>query len=91
MNLTKRQKMVVMLTEGPHTIWDLRKQIGGKVKDIVDDLEHIKKSLNKMLKIGPSKCLDCGFTTKKMKFVALSRCPKCKSERTSDPIIQIKD
>ena len=89
MEQTKRQRMVLFLKE-PKTIWDLRKEFGGTVKDIVDHLEHIKKSVSKRMSLTPSECWSCGFKTKKEKFVALSRCPKCRSKYTTDPIIQIR-
>ena len=89
--LTKRQQISRFL-KNPQTIWELRSQFGGKVKDLVDDLEHIRKSVGeKNMNITTSRCYDCGFITKKTKFVALSHCPKCKSERTSDPVVQIKE
>lgn len=91
MKLTRRQQLIVLLTESPKTIKELASTFRCSIKDVRFDLDHVKKSVKDKLVVVPSQCVDCSFQTKKDKFVALSRCPKCRSQRTTDPSIYIKE
>ncbi len=83
---TRRQQLVLLLEEGPTTVFGLAERLGVKVSEVVSDLEHVGRSLRGRLRVGEARCRDCGFTMKRDgRFTAPSRCPKCKSERTTEP------
>ncbi len=61
------------------------------VTDVIDDLEHIRRSLGKRFEIIPAVCERCDFTfSKRDRLSPPSRCPKCRSERTAGPWVQTR-
>ncbi len=89
---TRRQEIGEMLKQRPLSIYELAEVLGVKVNIILDDLNHIKKSLPSSQKIllFPARCQKCGFRfSKRTRLTRPSRCPKCKSERIKAPVIQI--
>lgn len=92
MALTHRQQIMQHLREGPSTVRDLATLVGVRIRQIVEDLEHIRRSLRgQKLKVQPAECTACGmaFTSRK-RLTAPSRCPRCRSERTSEPVFWIE-
>lgn len=93
---TRRERIVKLLTRNePASLDDLCQEL--KVFDkrlILEDLHHIALTLrrtNSKLIMLPPTCLSCGFVFKDLKKPKLpSRCPKCKSERITQPLFQIK-
>ncbi|WXG41751.1 MAG: transcriptional regulator [Candidatus Freyarchaeum deiterrae] len=93
---TRRQKIVKLLsTNEPVSLDDLCLEL--KVFDrklILEDLHHIAITLRKTdskLVMAPPTCLRCGFVFKELKKPKMpSRCPKCKSERITQPLFQIR-
>ena len=82
--------MMALLENGPVTVRMLAASMEMRVKDVADDLQHLRRSLGKRLEVGPSECEACGNTVRRdTRFTAPSRCPRCKSERTSEPELQI--
>jgi hypothetical protein len=85
---TRRQKLAERLAEGPMTVKDLAATLGLRVKDVVDDLEHVRRSARGNLKVKPAECESCGLVfTSRRRLTAPSRCPHCRSERTTEPLL----
>ena len=83
MEQTRRQEITAMLRERDWTLDDLARNFVVHKKVIIDDLEHIARSVPKpaRLKIQPPTCDGCGFRFKdRAKFNDPSRCPQCKNE-----------
>ncbi|MEM3563716.1 MAG: hypothetical protein QXR19_10835 [Candidatus Jordarchaeaceae archaeon] len=93
---TRREKIVKLLSTGePVSLDELCRMLGVFDRKIVlEDLSHIAQTLKKKnikLVMLPPSCLKCGFVFKDLSRPKLpSRCPKCKNERISQPIFQIK-
>jgi predicted Zn-ribbon and HTH transcriptional regulator len=88
---TQRQQIIEIISQNPATVRQLAEALHLRMADVVEHLNHVQRSLKKTLAIGPAVCLHCGFTlTQRRKFTAPSRCPLCKSENTSEPLISIK-
>lgn len=61
-------------------------------KDVLKHIEHIRKTLrneDKKLVVIPPECKSCGFNEYDNKVNIPSRCPNCKSERTTEPVFAI--
>lgn len=88
---TRRQRIVELLREQPFTVRALAHELGLGINALVDDLRHIRRSQGKALRVSPSCCEACGQQIRRDdRFIAPSRCPRCKSERTSEPEIWIR-
>jgi predicted Zn-ribbon and HTH transcriptional regulator len=62
------------------------------MRSVVEDLEHVQRSLrDERMAVDPAQCKGCGFAfAKRARFTAPSRCPVCKGESTSEPLIRIE-
>jgi len=59
--------------------------------EIIEDLGHIQRSLGGRLVVGDSECEACGHVLRReRRFTAPSRCPRCRSERTSEPLLSVR-
>ena len=86
---TRRQIIIDLLAEGSQTAKQLAAAMEMKVNDLLDDLEHIRKS-RKDLKIEPARCEKCGFGFGgRHKLSTPSRCPDCRSERVAGPWLSL--
>lgn len=83
MELTRRQEITAMLRDGEWTLEELARNFVVSKKIIIDDLEHIARSVvrpSRLLIYAPS-CDHCGYRFKdRAKFNDPSRCPRCKNE-----------
>ena len=62
MSLTRRQELIAQLENGPATLRELAERLGLRVRDVVDDLEHIRRSLSdRKLLVDPAVCLKCNY------------------------------
>lgn len=90
-----RQRIVERLTNGELSFDELRRELEIPARVLEDDLRHIDRSLRRgstRLRVDPARCLACGFTftdRAPRRFQAPSRCPRCRSERISEPRFQI--
>jgi predicted Zn-ribbon and HTH transcriptional regulator len=94
-SLTRRQQLVRRLSAAPATVRDLAAELGLQIRQVVEDLEHIRRSLRskreKELKMQPAECERCEMVfTDRQRFTAPSRCPRCRSERTTHPVLWIE-
>jgi transcriptional regulator len=91
MSLTRRQELIAHLEAGSTTVRDLADLMTLRVRDVVDDLEHIVRSLGpRKLHIDPATCLHCDYAFDgRRRFTKPSRCPNCRSERITWPVLRI--
>ena len=93
---TRREKIIKILsTSEPISLDELCQELG--IFDrrlILEDLHHIALTLKRTgskLVMSPPTCLKCGFVFMGLKKPKMpSRCPKCKNERITQPLFQIK-
>jgi len=80
--MTRRQQIIQILQESKQTAQQLANYFQCKLKDVIEDLEHIEKTIKpKKLKIIPAYCKSCNFIFKeRSKISKPSKCPRCKSE-----------
>jgi len=90
--MTRREEITTLLEKEPLSAHELALRFEALPQDIVEDLEHIKKSIKpKKLVVIPAKCEDCGFVFKEReKIKKPSKCPKCRGERIFAPLFKIK-
>jgi predicted Zn-ribbon and HTH transcriptional regulator len=63
-------------------------ELGRPIKDIVDDLEHIRKSED--VKVIWATCDKCEFVFEgRKKLTKPGKCPECRSERVAGPWFRI--
>ncbi len=92
--LTIRQRINKLLSESTMTAKDLSAILGIKEKEVCDHLPHVEKSLSKGLTLIAQhpECLRCGFIfEKRQRFTIPSRCPKCKSESVTAPLLSVTE
>ena len=92
MELTRRQEIMTMLRDGEWTLDELARNFVVSKKVIIDDLEHIARSVPRpsRLQIHPPTCEGCGYRFKdRAKFNDPSRCPMCKNEHLRSQRFQI--
>jgi transcriptional regulator len=91
MSRTRRQLMVDQLLEYPCTVRDLAGSLNMRLRDVADDLAHVRRSVGKRLQVSPAVCERCGREVDRAaRFTAPSRCPDCRSERLSEPELWIE-
>ncbi len=80
------------LEAAPSTVRDLAELMGLRVSDIVDDLEHVVRSLSdRKLLVDPAECLKCGYAFEdRRRYTRPSRCPSCRSERITWPELRVE-
>jgi len=91
---TVRRSILALLENGPCTALELSVAVRRPEKDVLDHLEHLRKSLrpgNRRLVVSPAKCRECGFVFRKRERVkSPGRCPLCKGEAISDPAFLVE-
>ena len=90
--MTRRQQITEMLQQNKQTAQQLANYFQTTLKEILEDLEHIQKSIKpKKLKISPAYCRKCNFAFKERdKISKPSKCPRCRSEWIEAQMFEIK-
>jgi transcriptional regulator len=87
---TRREQLVHFLTSAEHTPRDLATLMRLPIRDLLDDLDHVRRSYLGSFTIKPAVCRSCGFLfDQRDKMNTPSRCPTCKSERVAGPWLRI--
>lgn len=63
------------------------------VKEVSEDLEHVKKSLkhsDERLVVEPAVCRKCQFVFSETTYAKPSKCPECKGTWVQEPHIGIR-
>ena len=92
MELTRRQEIMVLLRDGEWTLDELARNFVVSKKIIINDLEHIARSVPRpsRLLIRPPTCEGCGYCfTGRSRFSDPSRCPRCKNEHLASQRFRI--
>jgi transcriptional regulator len=93
---TFRRRLIDRLKKDELGFEELRRELDAPARALEDDLRHVERSLkhcSERLRIEPSRCLGCGFTFNGRAgrhLHAPRRCPRCRSERISDPRFRIE-
>ena len=88
-----RRNLIDLLRDNPMTLSQLARALDANPKDLASDIEHLQKSLRHSeyeLDITPAECRKCGFIFGTHKLRKPSRCPECKGERLTEPVLEIK-
>lgn len=92
---TSRQRIVEILRREEMGFEELRRELEVPARALEEDLRHVERSLRRgseRLRIDPAACRACGFVFRdrvSKHLHAPSRCPRCRSERISDPRFRI--
>lgn len=80
--MTRRQQIIEILEQNGQSAQQLANYFQTTVKDILEDLEHIDKSIKpRKLKITPAYCKSCNFVFRgREKISRPTKCPRCNSE-----------
>ena len=79
---TRRETIAGLLQRGERTAKDLASLCRANTKDVLSDLEHIRRSVGRRFRIDPALCGKCDFVFEtRSKLQTPSRCPECKNER----------
>lgn len=87
-----RKDLIDYLHDSPNTIRGLASVFRVKAAELEADLEHIQQSLkhtDKTLQVTPARCKKCGFQFGTDKLSKPSRCPECRSQWLSEPVVEV--
>ena len=88
-----RKDLIPILLEQPYSVHDLAQLLEEHPKEVEQDLVHFLKSLKHLpyrAVIEPATCKHCGFVFHKDKLHKPGRCPQCKGNWISAPLISIE-
>jgi predicted Zn-ribbon and HTH transcriptional regulator len=92
---TVRQRLGELLRQGEWGFEELRRELEIPARALEEDLRHVERSLKRggeRLQVEPARCISCGFNFRERAarhLHAPGRCPRCRSERISDPRFHI--
>jgi len=84
--MTRRQLIQEMLEAKACTLKEISAMFGITVKHAEEEVMHVVKTSKQHFDIAHAKCVKCKFIfSKRDRLTKPSRCPKCKSERITQP------
>lgn len=87
-----RRELISLLEQEPLTVHEIAHLMGCPVSEVIDALEHLRKSLRhreQRMEVEPARCRKCGFTFSAEKLSRPSRCPRCHGRWITQPRIRI--
>jgi len=88
---TRRERLEELLEKGEYTVEHLARFLDAPVRNVVDDLEHVRLSASDRFEMIPPECEGCGFVfDDRTKVRRPSRCPKCRDERIDGPWFTVR-
>jgi predicted Zn-ribbon and HTH transcriptional regulator len=93
---TARQALRRILLREELSFSALREWLGLSVRRLEEELRHVERTargVGERLVVGPARCLACGFEFRdrgSRHLHAPGRCPRCRSERITDPTFRIE-
>jgi len=87
-----RKALIDLLLNRPTRLYDIARPLQLHVKDVEDDLIHLKKTLKHepyRLLIHPAQCRRCGFVFSTEDLHKPGTCPECKGTWISQPLFEI--
>lgn len=89
---TRRELITQTLRGAPMTPRQLAAALDMRVRDVLADLPHVRRSLGRDLRVTPARCSRCDFTfTRRRRLSTPSRCPDCRTERIDGPWLQVRE
>ena len=90
---TIRQQITALLQKDELTALEISALVGRREKEVVEHLEHIRRSLKGQglrLVVQASHCQQCGYLFKERQRLSRpGRCPGCKGSHLSQPVFTI--
>lgn len=83
-----RKELIEYLQHHKSSISELARQFEAKPADIIEEMEHIRKTLRHeglRMRITPASCRKCHFVFNRDKLDKPGKCPKCKSTWIQEP------
>ena len=93
MSGTRRQQIAQILRTGRANVQDIARKLQVPIKQVLDDLAHVKKSVRPGEKwvVEDAECTACGFVFRgRERLGTPSRCPECRSEQIRDAAFEIR-
>ena len=89
----RREQIYDLLKKKEWTAQELANYFQIELKWILDDLNHLAKSIKpKKVKIKPAYCKSCGFVFKeRSRLKSPSKCPRCKKEWIQAALLRVED
>ncbi len=90
---TRRERIASLLRNRALTPSQLAGELDATPELIVDDLEHVARSLDGKggeLLVAPPTCRECGFDGFDDRLNRPSRCPECRNESIAEPEVTIR-
>ena len=91
---TLREALRAALGEGPASARDLSERVGARERDVVEHLEHLRRSLaarGEELAMDPASCLACGYVFRgRERLTRPSACPRCRGTRIEPPVFRVQ-
>ena len=87
-----RLKELLQTRESGYTLKEIQDIMEAKRQALLMDLRHLQMSLrhtSATLLMVPPECRACGFTFRVEHPKAPSRCPRCKSDKVTDPVFRV--
>ena len=87
-----RKHLLDLLTEEPHSVSRLARELGLPRADIEDDLRHMIRTARAgghQVTIVPARCRSCGFTFDEGRLAKPGRCPSCRQSRILEAQISV--
>jgi len=89
--MTRRQEIIRLLEAGEWSLYQLANHFKTTAKEILLDFNHIPLTIHpRKIRVRPAQCKVCGFVFKeRSRFSRPTKCPCCKSESVSPPMLRI--
>ena len=87
-----RRELIAVLLNNPWRISELARELRVPMREILDDLRHVARSLKKseyIFQMVPATCHQCGFAFSPDKIARPGKCPQCRSTWIDEPVVQV--
>jgi predicted Zn-ribbon and HTH transcriptional regulator len=90
---TSRQAIAEYLREQEATPSELAAELDETVEGVLTDVEHVANTLagtGEQVVVQPPQCRECDFDRFDTRLNVPSRCPECRSERITEPVLRVR-
>ena len=88
-----RKGLIPLLLDHPMTVVEIAGQLGVSPRDVVDDVQHLLRSLEHSdytAVVTPAQCRKCEFTFEESKLKKPERCPACRGTWIEPPRVFVQ-
>jgi len=90
--MTRRQDIIQLLATQRYSAQQLTSHFAAEMGEVVEDLQHIGRSIYPNLKRTHPECKHCGFVFKeRSKLKTPSKCPECKGQSIVPSLFYIEN